>query len=102
MKKNLTQTFLFLLCSVVIKAQTPQLGKSSIKDVIAAMTLEEKAKLVVGNGFSMPGAKPNGPVVGVTQDKVPGAAGTTFAIPRLGVPLRGNQGWKAVTQLQMF
>lgn len=67
-------------------AQTPQLGKSPVKDVIAAMTLEEKAKLVVGNGFHMPGNKPQGPQVGQTQDKVPGAAGTTFAIPRLGIP----------------
>lgn len=33
----------------------PQLGKDPIKDVIKAMTLEEKAKLVVGNGFRMPG-----------------------------------------------
>lgn len=68
-------------------AQAPQLGKNSIKEIIAAMTLEEKAKFLVGNGFSMPGAKPpGGPVVGQTQDKVAGAAGTTFAIPRLGIP----------------
>ncbi len=68
-------------------AQAPQLGKNTIKEVIAAMTLEEKAKLLVGNGFSLPGMKPpGGPVVGETQDKVPGAAGTTFAIPRLGIP----------------
>ena len=64
----------------------PQLGKASIKDIIKAMTLEEKAKLVTGNGFRMPGAPPQGPVIGQTQDKVPGAAGTTFAIPRLGIP----------------
>ena len=73
-----------------VSAQTekalPQLGKNSNKDVIAAMTLEEKAKLVVGNGFRMPGTKPQGPTIGQTQDKVPGAAGTTFAIPRLGIP----------------
>lgn len=63
----------------------PQLGKDPIPAVIKAMTLEEKAKLVVGNGFRMPRAN-NGPVVGRTQAKVPGAAGTTFAIPRLGIP----------------
>jgi len=68
-------------------SQTPQLGKNSIKEVIAAMTLEEKAKLLVGNGFSMPGMNPpGGPVIGQTKDKVPGAAGTTFAIPGLGIP----------------
>jgi beta-glucosidase len=64
---------------------SPQLGKNSIKEIIAAMTLEEKAKLVVGNGFKMPGTNP-GPTVGQTLDKVAGAAGTTFPIPRLGIP----------------
>ena len=44
------------------------------------MTLEEKSKLVVGTGMRFPGAA----VVGETQTKVPGAAGTTFAIPGLG------------------
>ena len=79
-----------LIAIMSVSAQTekalPQLGKNSNKDVIAAMTLEEKAKLVVGNGFRMPGTKPQGPTIGQTQDKVPGAAGTTFAIPRLGIP----------------
>jgi beta-glucosidase len=71
----------------VASAQLPQLGKSPVKAVIAVMTLEEKAKLLTGNGFKMPGVNPpGGPVVGTTQDKVPGAAGTTFAIPRLGIP----------------
>lgn len=68
-------------------AQAPQLGKNAVKEIIAAMTLEEKAKLLTGNGFKMPGMNPpGGPVIGTTQDKVPGAAGTTFAIPRLGIP----------------
>ena len=96
MKKNIccVHPFLFLLClttpGIFIAAQTnngiPQLGKNSIKEVIAAMTLEEKARLVVGNGFRMQGTTPQEPTIGQTQDKVPGAAGTTFAIPRLGIP----------------
>ena len=83
---------LLLFCSVTtvhIYAQNtdkkePQLGKASIKDVIAAMTLEEKAHMVVGMGFRMPGQ--GGPTIGRTEAKVPGAAGTTYAIPRLGIP----------------
>jgi beta-glucosidase len=83
--------------------QVPQLGKNSIKQVVAAMTLEEKAKLVVGLGFRRPGPPPppadkNKPVdvaginLPLTDDannlpeKVPGAAGRTHSIPRLGIP----------------
>lgn len=80
--------FLLLLITAAVSAQNkalPQLGKNSVKHVVAAMTLEEKAKLVVGNGFHMPGLS-TGPVIGQTQDKVAGAAGTTFAIARLGIP----------------
>lgn len=51
------------------------------------MTLDEKARLVVGLGMNLPGLNlSNGPVVGQTMDKVPGAAGTTFAIPKLSIP----------------
>jgi len=110
-------------------AQTvPQLGKDPVAKVVSAMTLEEKASLVVGMGMRMnfpgmgtpgaggpgapgaPGAPggqrqpgqnrpptngnanpqanamPGGTVVGQTQDLVAGAAGTTYAIPRLGIP----------------
>ncbi|WP_259068950.1 glycoside hydrolase family 3 C-terminal domain-containing protein [Mucilaginibacter sp. X4EP1] len=87
------------------KKPVPQLGKSSIKAVINAMTVEEKAKLVVGMGFIMPGVPP--PVKGKKPEpidiggfilppsdpdaynipeKVPGAAGRTHAISRLGIP----------------
>ena len=65
-------------------ADAPQLGKASIDEVIAAMTNEEKAYLLVGSG--MKGETGNVPVVGSTDDLVPGAAGTTHAIPRLGIP----------------
>src|SRR5258707_663108 len=49
----------------------PQLGKSPLKRVIAAMTRKEKQNFVVGNGFHMPSAS-EGPAIGQTQDKVPG------------------------------
>lgn len=57
--------------------QLPQLGKSPIKDVIKAMTLEEKASLVVGGSANRSAQ---------VHKKVPGAAGVTYAIPRLGIP----------------
>ncbi|MDR2859454.1 MAG: beta-glucosidase, partial [Mediterranea sp.] len=62
--------------------KTPQLGRSSIDDVVKAMTLEEKAKLLNGTGMNMLG---DSAVVGETDLYVPGAAGTTYSIPRLGI-----------------
>ena len=64
----------------------PQLGKDPVAKVIGAMTLEEKASLVVGMGMRMNFPGTGGPVVGQTQELVSGAAGTTYAIPRLGIP----------------
>ncbi|MBW6502063.1 MAG: glycoside hydrolase family 3 C-terminal domain-containing protein [Bacteroidales bacterium] len=78
----------------VISQNVPQLGKDPVNKVLAAMTLEEKATLVVGAGMRipglpegiLPGQQQTGPVVGQTQDLVPGAAGTTYTVPRLGIP----------------
>ncbi|HEX4849419.1 MAG TPA: glycoside hydrolase family 3 protein, partial [Puia sp.] len=81
----LTFSNLLLNPAFAQNANPPQLGKSPLKNVIAAMTLEEKAKFLVGNGLKLPGMQQPA-MVGQTQDKVPGAAGTTFAIPRLGIP----------------
>ncbi len=95
--------FLHTLCMAQAPdANAPQLGKATIKQVIAAMTLEEKAKLLVGAGRGFgppppaptanttpappPAAAPPGPMIGQTDQKVPGAAGVTYAIPRLGIP----------------
>lgn len=63
----------------------PQLGKASLDDVIGAMTLEEKAHLVVGTGMEGFG-NGDSAVVGETRSLVPGAAGTTYPIARLGIP----------------
>ncbi len=64
--------------------QVPQLGRASIDEVVEAMTLEEKAHLVVGTG--MAGFSGENAVVGETRKLVPGAAGTTYPIERLGIP----------------
>jgi beta-glucosidase len=70
--------------------ETPQLGQSPTRDVIAAMTLAEKVGLVIGTGMNMSGLplppEMQGPAVGTTVKGVPGAAGTTLAVPRLGIP----------------
>ncbi|KAA6339589.1 Beta-glucosidase [termite gut metagenome] len=65
--------------------KTPQLGKSSIDDVVKAMTLEEKAKLLIGTGMDL-SVLGDSAVVGETDLYVQGAAGTTYPIPRLGIP----------------
>ena len=62
----------------------PQLGTASIDEVIAAMTIEEKALMLIGAG--MDPNQENTSFVGTTESKVPGAAGITRAIPRLGIP----------------
>lgn len=61
----------------------PILSEKNIEEVLKAMTLEEKAKLLVGgaNNFFAADA-----VVGGEADLVAGAAGTSPAIPRLGIP----------------
>lgn len=73
------------LLSTTMMAQTvPQLQKDNINEVIAAMTLEEKAQLLVGGGNdSFVGS---GSMMGHQKKLVAGAAGITVAIPRLGIP----------------
>ncbi|MBP1652710.1 MAG: glycosyl hydrolase, partial [Bacteroidetes bacterium] len=55
-----------------------------IDDLISKMTDDEKASMLIGTG--MPGFDGLTPVAGAIEGKVPGAAGGTYAIPRLGIP----------------
>jgi beta-glucosidase len=99
-----------MLFTTSFAQDVPQLGKSSVQQVIAAMTLEEKAKLVAGMGFKMPGMPPAqkktntdrpktdsvskegfqlpplDPADAAIPEKVAGTAGRTHAIDRLGIP----------------
>ncbi len=84
MKKQLFSITCVAAALYACSPGVPQLGKSSLDDVIGAMTLEEKAHLVIGMG--MAGFSGDSAVVGETRNLVPGAAGTTYPIERLGIP----------------
>ena len=70
-----------LLTTATVFAQ-PKLTKDNIDEVLKAMTLQEKATLLVGGGRA---AIVNGVTSGTTS-LVQGAAGRTRAIDRLGIP----------------
>ena len=75
-----------MVIAIAGRAQSTEMNQKA-KTLVGKMTLEEKARLVVGMGMNLAGiTTQTGPVVGQTEDKVPGAAGTTFAIPKLGIP----------------
>ena len=74
-----------LVFSLSFSQQTPQLNKNNIKEVVKAMTLDEKIHFVSGIGMSITQGS-DGPVAGSIGGKVVGAAGATLAIPRLGIP----------------
>ena len=83
MKKKITTLGIAAtLCVPPMNAQ-PQLRADNIDEILKAMTLEEKAKLLVGGANNFFGDQA---VVGGEATLVAGAAGTTAAIPRLGIP----------------
>lgn len=96
MKKVIPSILILLLFTRLQAQQLPQLGRDPVKKVVSAMTLEEKVSIVVGAGMRMPGMpstgtqnqgqQQQGPVIGETMNIVPGAAGSTHGIPRLGIP----------------
>ena len=75
-----------MLLSVIGKATAQNEKAAKAKVLVSKMTLEEKVNLVVGMGMKVRGmSQGNGTGIGQIEDKVPGAAGTTFAIPHLGI-----------------
>ena len=49
-----------------------------VEDLLPRLTIEEKIRLLKGSGM--------GPALGIGDNLVPGAAGTTVGVPRLGIP----------------
>ncbi|MCM1501134.1 MAG: glycoside hydrolase family 3 C-terminal domain-containing protein [Bacteroidales bacterium] len=75
---------LSVLCSGTIAAKKPlRLTEKTIDKVVASMTLEEKANMIVGMSRSFSDAERAD--VGYTENILPGAAGTTYPVERLGI-----------------
>lgn len=55
-----------------------------VEDLLSRMTDDEKGNIMLGTG--MPGFDGLTPVVGAIEGRVPGAAGGTYEIKRLGIP----------------
>ena len=85
MKKQILTICVLLLGIVCSVTAQVKLQTDNVDEVLKAMTLEEKAMLVVGGNRQITTDDNNGMIGGHAQ-RVPGAAGATQAIPRLGIP----------------
>lgn len=92
---NVRSIYTFQLITVILvsiwssqASADPQLGIDPVREVITAMTLEEKVAIVLGTGMDFPGLAPElqGPGNGSLKNRVAGAGGMTAGIPRLGIP----------------
>ncbi|MBR3028796.1 MAG: glycoside hydrolase family 3 C-terminal domain-containing protein [Bacteroidales bacterium] len=96
MRKTITLLSTLCLVALNVQAQELKLSADNVEEVLQAMTIEEKAQLLIGvdGGMfkaleRMLGGETSDQqvnMVGQSQTSVPGAAGATRAIPRLGIP----------------
>ena len=80
MKRTVLIACVLLLGSVSTITAQVKLQANNVDEVLKAMTLEEKAMLVVGGNRQIATGDNNGMIGGHAQ-RVPGAAGATQAIP---------------------
>ena len=82
--KSFASLLLFLLAFQASYAAKPlKLRANNIDKIVKALTLEEKVHLIVGASMSERMASGE---VGYTDSIVPGAAGITYQVERLGIP----------------
>ena len=96
MKKTITLLSILGLFTLNTQAQELKLSANNVEEVLQAMTIEEKAQLLIGVDGGMfkalermlggEATDQQVNMVGQSQTSVPGAAGATRAIPRLGIP----------------
>ncbi len=88
MKKLLSLLVSISIITMVapIQAKNVKLRADNIDEVVKAMSIEEKVDLIIGTGMPGMDEENPSPVIGATRNIVPGAAGTTLPIPRLGIP----------------
>ncbi|MCR5710706.1 MAG: glycoside hydrolase family 3 C-terminal domain-containing protein [Bacteroidales bacterium] len=83
MKKVFLMLTIVALGAATVMAQ-PKLKPDNIDEIIKALTLEEKAALLVGGGW---GSMTAGSMTASSETLVSGAAGTTRPVQRLGIPV---------------
>ena len=80
--------FLFVVAALLLVGcsvtDNPVQNTIDKEDVMAKMSLEDKAHFVIGTG--MAGFSGDDAVIGATRSIVPGAAGTTYPLDSLGIP----------------
>ena len=81
--KKILFLMIAVLCTLSLSAQ-PKLRADNIDEIVKALTLEEKATLLVGGGW---GSMTAGSMTASSETLVSGAAGTTRPIERLGIPV---------------
>ena len=88
MKKNIISMAAAMAVLSACGPGVPQLGKSSLDEVIGAMTLEEKAHLVVGTGMVPPDCVSTPSVRGIRLRTI-----VLISLSELCSPLPGTRNW---------